>query len=171
MKIVLSGPSDLTEFDKTEIKKYLDAVIDEHSISILAYRSIEKEVFKFFVENDKYASKLTIYTFPEFNSLSQEFQTTIDYLRKQGATHKSFYYNDMIVRRTPYMDAWRYILDENDAIVTFFDEIIHIKERKKLLIPIDMAKKIKKRPFIHDLPVHNHAFLDKKPTEKIRLIQ
>lgn len=166
MRIALFGPSELTSHDKTEIRNYVEAVIEEHHVSLLAYRSIEREVFKFFVEHEEYASKLTIYTFPELHQLPADMQTTIRYLVGKGAVHKSFYHNELLIRRTPYVEAWEYIMDENDAVVTFFDE-----KNAKLMIPIDVANRMKKRPFIFSLPVHDASLMERKATDKIRLVQ
>ncbi|PGK51466.1 hypothetical protein CN918_27115 [Priestia megaterium] len=170
MKIALSGPNELTEYDKLEIRSYMEAVINEHEISILAYRSIEKEVLKFFVEFEEHASKLSIYTFLEFSQLPSDIQRTIEYLQERGASYKTFYHNDLIVKREPYVNAWRYIMDENDAVVSFFNIKAHHDQRQKLMIPIDIATKSNKRPFIYTLPVYDSSILEQTPTDKIRLI-
>lgn len=171
LKITLFGPDKLTSYDKTEIHKYLDAVIHEHDISVLAYRSIEKEVLKYFAENESYIPQLTIYTFPEQRNLPPNIQASINFFLERGATHKTFYHNEAVVTRSVYCDAWRYIMDENDAVVTFFDEEIHMDQRKKLMIPIDIAAAAKKKAFFHALPVHKSNLLQRKAIDKIRQVR
>lgn len=165
MDISLLGPNDLTENDKVEIEKYIDAVITQHSISILYYSSFEREVLKYFVKNKQYAHKLHIYTFPEFNQLAPDIQQTISFLLKNGAVHKSFYTNQLVVKRSMFKDAWMYILDESDAVVSFFCE-----SKPQLMIPIDIAKKLEKKPFTFLLPRYNSTLLQRSIKEKIRYV-
>lgn len=164
MRIALFGPNVLTPFDQQEIRNYIEAVIEEHSVSVLD-RSIEREVFKFFVENEQYAHKLTIYTFQEFEYLQSDIQTTIQFLIKKGSAYKSFYNNEPVIRRTPFIETWEFIMDENDAIMTFFDG-----KNPKLMIPSDIAKKMNKRPFQFSLPLYNESLMNRKPTDKIKII-
>lgn len=174
MRIALIGPTDLSEFDKKEIEENLNDFISKgNEIVILAYRSIEIEVFKYFVknidDNKKLASKLHIYTFQDFDKLPQKLKTSIDYLVEEGANYHTFGYNEMKIERSIYQDSWKFIIEDCDIVISFYDGIE--KSLKKLFIPIDIAKSLNKKGIIYNLPGTSEEKFLLEPEEKIRIVE
>lgn len=172
MKIALIGPSELTEFDKKEIEENLEDFLSEgNEIAILAYRSIEIEVFKYFVkqmdeeEGAAIASRLHIYTFQPLSLLPEKIKASIDYLVENGAKYHSFNFEQMLIRRTMYVDSWNYILQDVDVMVCFYDG-----EKPTLLIPIDEAKKQGKKAVIYQLPKLSEEQFLLQTDQKIRIV-
>lgn len=168
MKVALLGPSELTEYDKREIERYIQTVVkDGHTIKILAYNSIEIETFKFFLrkENIEFASQLSIYTFPLLDNLPNRLKASIDYLVLKGATYHSFEHKQMVVFRSAFIDAWRKIIAESDLVVSFYDQ-----EKTSLMIPLDIAKEMGKRAIKFTLPGSNFEMLNATPDKKIQVI-
>lgn len=172
MKIALIGPSELTEFDKKDIQENLaDFVSKGNEIAILAYRSIEIEVFKYFIQtmddtgNLELASKLHIYTLQPLSLLPEKIKASVDYLVEHGASYHTFGLEQMMVRRPAYVETWNYILQDVDVMVCFYDG-----EKPTLLIPVDEAKKSGIKSVIYQLPraSEEHFFLQTE--QKIRII-
>lgn len=155
----------MTEFDKKEVENYIEAIADEHEIHFLAYRSIETEVFKFFVSNEHLAHNLFIYTFQSKTNLPKNLLTPIEYLESQGATYTSFEQDDFLIKRKQYISTWSDILQECDSVVSFYNG-----ERPSLLIPVDEAKKQRKKAFIYYLPGLDEKKFALTPDKKIRAV-
>lgn len=165
MKIALTGPSELTEYDKKDIENYVDAVVREHEIFILAYRSIEIEIFKYFVNHSEYASRLTIYTFQNLDELPETLKTPIRFLISKGANFRSFNHEEVLVKRTTFVNAWQTIINNIDLVVSFYDN-----KKTTLMIPIDEAKMKKKKGIVYYLPGSNIDKFEQTPDKKIKFI-
>lgn len=189
MKVALVGPNELTPYDQEEIKDYIDALVsEEHEIVLLAYRSIEIEVLKYFVDhvdiiakdeqgnkildengNQKiinHAPKLHIVTFQAKKDLPSKLRTAIDYLVENGSNYFSLEYNDLLIRRSVYIEAWGEIIKEVDAVVSFYDG-----EKTTLMIPIDEAKKRGKKAFIYQLPRTSLEKANLTADKKIKIVK
>lgn len=147
MNIALTGPRDLSEFDKKDIQNYINTIAQENEISILAYRSIEVEVFKFYISNPELAEKLTIYTFQNIDELPETLNKSIRFLISQGAKYRSLNFEKPVVKRDDFINAWQKILERCDSVVSFYDN-----EKLALMIPIDEAKIMKKKAIVYNLP-------------------
>lgn len=172
MKLALIGPSELTDFDKREIEENLEDFISKgNQIILLAYRSIEIEVFKFFIErmNDdnskNIASLLHIHTFQPFSLLPDKIKESINFLVENGASFHSFEFEEILIKRTMYIETWQTILKEADALICFYDGA-----KSTLMIPVDEAKKMQKKSVIYNLPNFNEEHFLLNTEEKIRII-
>jgi len=165
MKIALTGPSELTEYDKKDIEKYIDAIVKEHEVSILAYRSIEIEVFKYFVNHSNLASSLTIHTFQHLDELPETLRKPIRFLISKGAKYRSFNHDEVLVKRTSYITAWQNIIDSADLVVSFYDN-----KKTTLMIPIDEAKAKNKKGLVYYLPGSNIDKFEQSPDKKIKFV-
>lgn len=172
MKIALIGPSELTEFDKKEIADNIEDFVSKgNEIVLLAYRSIEIEVFKYFVQNideeigAEAASRLHIHTFQPLHLLPEKIKAPIEYLREKGASYHSFNFNQALIRRNVYTESWQEILADVDVMVCFYDG-----EKPTLMIPIDEAKKMGKRAVVYKLPKNNEEHFLLEATEKIKIV-
>lgn len=184
MKVALVGPSVLSDYDKTEIQDFLHALLlKNYDISILSYRSVELEVFKYFVqyidekkqqihqlkhtsepkseheietllEEINMEDKLTIYTFQNKNDLTKTIKSPIQYLEANGATYVSLESENLLIKRSEYADAWRKIISECDMVISFYNEELS-NENAKLMIPIDIALQMRKQAFVYHLPSNN----------------
>lgn len=173
MKIGLIGPSELTKLDKQEIEENLEDFISKgNEIVVLAYRSIEIEVFKFFVkrmdddDSNAIASKLHIYTFQPLSMLPEKIRTSIEYLAEKGATYKSFGFEEPLIRRAKYVETWNQILMDVDLMICFYDG-----EKPTLMIPIDEAKRLGKKAVVYQLPKYNQEQYLLKPENKIKIVE
>lgn len=173
MKIALIGPSELTELDKKEIADNIEDFVSKgNEIVLLAYRSIEIEVFKYFVQNidEKIgadaASRLHIHTFQPLQYLPEKIKAPIEYLTEKGASYHSFEFNQTLIRRSMYTESWREILSDVDIMVCFYDG-----EKSTLMIPIDEANKMGKRAVVYKLPKHNEEHFLLEPNKKIKIIE
>lgn len=165
MRVALVGPREMTEFDKKEVENYIKAIADDCEIVFLAYRSIETEIFKYFVSNEHLAHKLTIYTFQDKENLPKKLQTPIDYLISHGTKYLSFGRNEVLIKRSTYVDTWREILETCDSVVSFYDG-----KKTSLLIPVDEAKRQRKKAFIYSLPGLDEKKFELTPDKKIRSV-
>lgn len=166
MKIALVGPSELTEFDQKEIEENLEDFLSKgNEIVLLAYRSIEIEVFKYFIEHIEQAPLLHIYTFQPFSLLPDKVKASIEFLLEHGATYRSFEFEEILIKRSMYTETWRMILTDCDLIVCFYDG-----EKSTLMIPVDEAKRMQKKSVIYRLPKMNQEFFLQQAEEKIRII-
>lgn len=99
MNIFLCGSNQLTALDQEEIKKFLIDYAHKHKIYILCYKSIENEVLRFFIENERLAQNLCLYTLQPLHVLTDEFQEVVDYLKN---TEQSILL--LIILPTPFID-------------------------------------------------------------------
>jgi hypothetical protein len=173
LKIALVGPSELTEFDKKEIEENLEDFISKgNEIALLAYRSIEIEVFKFFIKNTddengrNIAEKLHIYTYQPLKFLPEKIKNTIEYLIEKGAKYTSFEFSQTLIRRSVYIETWQKILEDVEVMVCFYDG-----EKPTLMIPIDEAKKKDKKAVVYQLPRFNEEHFLLQPSEKIKVVE
>jgi hypothetical protein len=165
MKIALVGPSELSAFDKKDIHNYIDAIAQEHEIALLAYRSIEIEVFKYFVNNTELASQLHVYAFQTLPNMPEALRTSIEFLVSKGATFHSFNHEEILVNRQTYVNAWRDIVDVSDLVVSFYDS-----KKTTLMIPIDEAKSKKKKGLVYYLPGLNEDKFKQAADKKMRFV-
>jgi len=165
MKIALVGPSELSAYDKKDIHNYIDAIAQEHEIAILAYRSIEIEVFKYFVNHSELAPKLHIYTFQKLIHMPEALRTSIEFLISQGASYQSLEHDEILVNRATYVGAWRDIIDESDLVVSFYDS-----KKTTLMIPIDEAKSKNKKGLVYYLPGLNEDKFKQTADKKMRFV-
>lgn len=166
MKIALIGPSELSEFDQKEIEDNLEDFLSKgNEIALLAYRSIEIEVFKYFIEHIEQAPLLHIYTFQPLSLLPEKIKASIEFLVDNGATYNSFEVEEILIRRTMYVETWKVILDDCDLVVCFYDGV-----KASLMIPVDEAKKMEKKSVIYRLPNQDHEHFLLQSEEKIRII-
>lgn len=166
MKIALVGPSELTEFDQKEIEENLEDFLSKgNEIVLLAYRSIEIGVFKYFIEHIEQAPLLHIYTFQPFSLLPDKVKVSIEFLMENGATYQSFEFEEMLIKRSMYTETWRTILADCELVVCFYDG-----EKPTLMIPVDEAKKMQKKSVIYRLPKTNEDHFLQHAEEKIRII-
>lgn len=166
MKIALTGPQELTDYDKKDIETYLRAIVHEHEIILLAYRSIEIELFKFFINNAEFASKLTIYTFQNLDELPESLNQSIRFLISHGANYRSFNHDESLVKRDVYVAAWRSIIERVDTVVSFYNQ-----EKITLMIPIDEAKAMNKKGIIYYLPGYNIDKFQQTADKKMRFVE
>lgn len=80
-------------------KKFLIDYAHKHKIYILCYKSIENEVLRFFIENERLAQNLCLYTLQPLHVLTDEFQEVVDYLKN---TEQSILL--LIILPTPFID-------------------------------------------------------------------
>lgn len=166
VRIALIGPSELSEFDQKEIEENLEDFLSKgNEIAILAYRSIEIEVFKYFIEHIEQTPLLHIYTFQPFSLLPEKVKASIEFLVENGATYQSFDFEEILIRRTMYVETWKVILEDCDLVVCFYDG-----EKPTLMIPVDEAKKMQKKSVIYRLPKRDEELFLREAEEKIRII-
>jgi len=165
MKVALVGPSELSAFDKKDIHNYVDAIAQEHEIALLAYRSIEVEVFKYFVNHSELASQLHVYTFQKLIHMPEALRTSIEFLVSKGASYHSFDYDEVLVNRDTYIRAWRDIVDVSDLVVSFYDS-----KKTTLMIPIDEAKSKNKKGLVYYLPGLNEDKFKQAADKKMRFV-
>lgn len=165
MNLVLTGSSELTLFDEKEIENYLDANIYNSPIAIFAYRSIERVVMRYFIKNEKYAPKLTLYTANNVETLPQRTKEPLEYLLSVGSSHVSFHHPDFLIKRSQYIQYWTRIIKEAESVVCFYNN-----QNASFMIPIDIAKKMKKDTLIYDLPGNDQNLFEMLPERKIRTI-
>lgn len=103
MNIFLCGSNQLTALDQEEIKKFLTDYAHKHKIYILCYKSIENEILRFFIENERLAQNLCLYTLQPLQALTDEFQEVVDYLKKHGAEYVAFDHPSDSIYRSDYM--------------------------------------------------------------------
>lgn len=176
MDIALIGPKEITEFDKQEIEGYIEELatdywdettgsMKQNHIHFLAYRSIETEVFSFFIENEHLAERLTIYTFQSFDHLPKNKRMTIQFLIDCGANHVTYDHNDILIKRTMYTYVWKDIIDASDSVISFYDN-----QKTSLLIPIDIAKSQRKKAYIYSLPGMDEAKFELGTEKKLKSV-
>lgn len=99
MNIFLCGSNQLTALDQEEIKKFLTDYAHKHKIYILCYKSIENEILRFFIENERLAQNLCLYTLQPLQALTDEFQEVVDYLKNTEPSMSL-----LIILPTPFTD-------------------------------------------------------------------
>ncbi|PHA01941.1 flagellar motor switch protein FliG [Bacillus pseudomycoides] len=147
MNIFLCGSNELTTLDQTEIKNFLSEYAHKHQIYVLCYKSIENEVLRFFVENERLAPNLYIYTLQPLHLLSDEFQDIVAYLKGQGAQFFSFNHPSEAIYRSEYMFFVKQIIEDTDLVLCFYNGDKHTS-----VIPVDVAKEANTNAVIFDLP-------------------
>ncbi|MGG2066258.1 flagellar motor switch protein FliG [Bacillus sp. S14(2024)] len=147
MNIFLCGSNQLTTLDQTEIKSFLSEYAYKHRIYVLCYKSIENEVLRFFVENERLAPNLYIYTLQPLHVLSDEFQDIVVYLKAQGAQFFSFNHPNEAVYRSEYMFFVKQIIEDTDLVLCFYNG-----DKHTAVIPVDVAKETGTNAVIFDLP-------------------
>lgn len=80
-------------------KKILIDYAHKHKICILCYKSIENEVLRFFIENERLAQNLCFYTLQPLHVLTDEFQEVVDYLKNTELNILL-----LIILPTPFID-------------------------------------------------------------------
>lgn len=155
LKIALLGSRELTELDKKEIKEYLDVVTQAgDTINLFVFRSIEIEVFKFFIENEKnnpqLASQLHIIALNDIQLLPKKVRVSIEYLISKGATFESLDLNISNMTRKPFTKIWNYIIQKSDSVVCFYNP-----KFPSLYIPVDEAIRLNKKSIVYELPGEN----------------
>ena len=84
-------------------QKFLTDYAHKHKIYILCYKSIENEVLLFFVENERLAQNLCLYTLQPLQAVTDEFQEIVDYLKSHGAEYVAFDHPSDSIYRSDYM--------------------------------------------------------------------
>ena len=123
MNIFLCGSDQLTALDQEEIKKFLIDYAHKHKICILCYKSIENEVLRFFIENERLAQNLCFYTLQPLHVLTDEFQEVVDYLKKHGAEYIAFDHPSNSIYRSDYMFFVKQIVEDTDLVLCFYKGI------------------------------------------------
>lgn len=148
MHVSMIGPENLSHFDQEEIQNYLDILVPQGThIHLMIYKNIELEVFKYFVKNQDFCSQLHLYSIQPSDALHPNYQTTISFLEKNGASFQSFYHQDPTVLRPQYIEYWEKIISSSDSVICFYNQ-----QMPRLFIPIDIALKKEKRGIVFHLP-------------------
>lgn len=165
MKIFLCGSNQLTKFDQAEIKTFLSEYAYKHEIHILCYKSIENEVLRFFVENERLAKHLFIYTIQPLHILTNEFQEVVSFLREQGANFRSFNYSENAIYRSKYMSIVKQVVEDTDLVFCFYNG-----DKHTAVIPIDIAKELGTDAIMYDLPGMQETQINKLFEQKLRMM-
>lgn len=165
MNIFLCGSNQLTALDREEIKKFLLDYAHKHKIHILCYKSIENEVLRFFVENERLAQNLCLYTLQPFHLLTDEFQEVVDYLKTHGAEYITFDYPYNSIYRSEYISFVKQIVEDSQLVLCFYNGDKHTS-----VIPVDVAKDAGIDAVIYDLPGLHEKQTKKSFQQKIRMM-
>lgn len=165
MKIFLCGSNQLTKFDQEEIKNFLSKYAYKHEIHILCYKSVENEVLRFFVENERLAKHLFIYTVQPLQTLTNEFQEVVSFLQEQGAQFHSFNHSESAVYRSKYMSIVKQVIENTDLVFCFYNG-----DKHTAVIPIDMAKELEIDAIMYDLPGVQETKSNKLFEQKLRMM-
>ncbi|PEA53485.1 flagellar motor switch protein FliG [Bacillus pseudomycoides] len=165
MNIFLCGSNQLTTLDQAEIKNFLSEYAYKHQIYVLCYKSIENEVLRFFVENERLAPNLSIYTLQPLHLLSDEFQDIVAYLKVQGARFSSFNHPSESIYRSEYKFFVKQIIKETDLVLCFYNGDKHTS-----VIPVDVAKEARTNAIIFDLPGLENEQSRKNFEQKMRMM-
>jgi hypothetical protein len=166
MNIVVTGSQKLSEFDKEEIRNYLELYAENHTIHLMCYRSLEPEVLSFYIKNDHLASQLHLYTFQPLTMLTEALRESIEFLIELGATYQSFENRDIRIKRSFYEDTWRTLIRTKAELVMCF----YNKDKATAVIPVDIAKECHVDAMYFDLPGHDEAKLGRSMEEKVRVV-
>ncbi|MFJ8527000.1 flagellar motor switch protein FliG [Bacillus sp. NPDC094106] len=165
MNIFLCGSNQLTALDREEIKNFLSDYANKHKIYILCYKSIENEVLRFFVENERLAQNLYLYTLQPLHLLTDEFQEAIDYLQAHGAQYIAFDHPYDSIYRSEYMFFVKQIVENSNLVLCFYNGDKHTS-----VIPVDIAKDAGIDAVIYDLPGSHVEQMQKSFEQKIRMM-
>ncbi|MDM5238510.1 flagellar motor switch protein FliG [Bacillus cereus] len=165
MNIFLCGSNQLTALDQEEIKKFLTDYAHKHKIYILCYKSIENEVLRFFIENERLAQNLCLYTLQPLQAVTDEFQEVVDYLKKHGAEYVAFDHPTESIYRSDYMFFVKQIIEDTDLVLCFYNGDKHTS-----VIPVDVAKEAGIDAVIYDLPGLHEKQMKKSFEQKIRMM-
>ncbi|MEI4830576.1 flagellar motor switch protein FliG [Bacillus sp. FJAT-53711] len=165
MNIFLCGSNQLTTLDQTEIKNFLSEYAYKHNIYVLCYKSIENEVLRFFVENERLAPNLYIYTLQPLHVLSNEFQDIVTYLKAHGSQFFSFNHPSEAVYRSEYIFFVKQIIENTDLVLCFYNG-----DKHTAVIPVDVAKEIGTDALIFDLPILQDKQVRTSFEQKIRIM-
>ncbi|PIE95972.1 flagellar motor switch protein FliG [Bacillus fungorum] len=165
MNIFLCGSNQLTALDREEIKKFLSDYAHKHKIYILCYKSIENEVLRFFVENERFSQNLCLYTLQPLHLLTDEFQEVVDYLKTYGAQHIAFDHSYDSIYRSEYVFFVKQIVEDSNLVFCFYNGDKHTS-----VIPVDVAKDAGIDAVIYDLPGLHEKQMNKSFEQKIRIM-
>ena len=165
MNILLCGSNQLTAFDREEIKIFLSDYAHKHKIHILCYKSIENEVLRFFVENERLAQNLCLYTLQPLHVLTDEFQEIVSYLTAHNAQHVTFGYPHNSIYRSEYMSFVKQIVEDSNLVVCFYNG-----NQPTAVIPVDLAKDAGIDAIMYDLPGTHEKQVEKSFEQKIRMM-
>lgn len=200
MKVAFVGPSNLTSFDKSEIEHHIKDIISKgHEVHILAYRSIESEIFRFFIEyidqkKNEVKEIQKLIDSGEYNPTPEELYSLYDSI---DLSNKLTIYTFQTTENLPerikvpikYLTAngSNHISFEHEDLIIYRSEYVSawdmiLKECDVLLsffngenmktayIPVDVAKKCKKTAFIYHLPGEDEFKFNLPPDEKMEKI-
>lgn len=173
MNVCIIGPSSLSSFDKDEISAHInDLVKDGHTINLLAYRSIEVEVFKYFIENleinPNIANQLKIYSFQPLTLMPEKIKMSIEFLMDEGVQFQSFNITpllmneDYFIRRLNFVEGYRNIIKNCDLTVCFYDG-----KKSTLMIPVDISKELNIEAIVYRLPNEDETLFNLSISEKV----
>lgn len=165
MQIYVAGSHRLSEWDKKEIYQYLEKYAAVNHIHLLAFKSIENEVLRFFLENEALAPRLSIYTLPSLECLPEPFCGAITYLQELGASHQHFYYYDTQIAKTKLELFQEAIIEKMDLVCCFYNG-----DKPADMIPVDVAKQLGVQSAIYDLPKQKKHLIYRSNGDKIRLV-
>lgn len=165
MNIFICGSSHLSALDQKEIQKWLSQYARKHHIHLLCYKSLEKEVLRFFVENEHLAPNLFLYTLQPLHKLSNSFQQITEFLVEHGSTYSSFGYSHEAIYRSDYILYVKSILADMGLVLCFYNGDTHIS-----VIPIDAAKEIRIDAVIYNLPGKNKELASRVLEDKLRIV-
>lgn len=134
-------------------------------IHVLCYKSMENEVFRFFLENEHLAPHLHIYTLQPLESLSGSFQEMISYFISLGSQYASFGHMSPNVYRSEYIRYLKVIFQDIDLVICCYNG-----DKPSSVIPADVAKECGIDAFICDLPKENEILAQQSFESKLRLL-
>jgi hypothetical protein len=168
--VAMIGPQFLQDYDKEEIFPFLNEIIDESRISILAYRSFELDVIRHFLTlPDEYASHLTIYLVNTFDDLDHYgLSQSIRYLSSAGATVIELQHPEKTLTRKPYLELWKRILVNQDELLSFYNH--QTDEQAKLLSPLRVAEELEKNAYVFHLSGGDEEKMKRPHKQKIEQV-
>lgn len=171
-RIALLGPHSLRECDKREIFPFLQDILPESHISILAYRSFELDIIRHFLTlEDDMARHLSVYLVHSLESLQQEhypLAQSILYLSSIGAHVHEFHSPHAVLTRQPYLALWETILKDQDEMLSFYNG--SPDEQTKLLAPLSVAQAMNKNAYLFRLSGEDPSQPALSAKEKITLL-
>lgn len=169
MNVCLLGPASLSQMDKEELHANIEALVSGgYTIHLLAYRSIEQEVFKFFLErlekNPLLANQLKVYSFQSESLLPEKTKIPLEELKEAGVSFESFEQtpsllnSEYFITRKIYIECYRKIIERCELVISFKNE-----SDAKLMIPIDIAKELNIKSISYQLPGENVELFELDP--------
>lgn len=172
-KVALIGPQHLQEHDKDEIFPFLTDILHESHISILAYRSFELDIVRYFLTlNDEFASHLTVYlvnTMTEIDETNFPLAQALRYLSSVGANIIEMDMPQKTLTRQPYLDLWKVIMEEHDELLSFYNH--QVDEQAKLLAPLKIAEELEKNAYVFHLSDGDEEKMMRPTKEKIEQVR